>query len=586
MKKKSLILFCIFISSFSFSQNRNSDYRKKFTEGNYLVLEGNYVLALQNYLEAYAIDSSNANINYKIGYCYLKTEDDKGKALPYLKKAIANVSKTYDDVKPSQKSAPVHAYYYFGQALHYDYKFDEAIASYEKFKSFLRPKLESLLKDVDRQMEISNNGKALVAAPTNLVLKNLGNTVNSGYPDYSSILSPDEKTIMFTSRRTESSGGEKTDDGQFFEDIYIAYKKTDSTWTSPVSVGQNINTTSNEANLGLTADAQTILLYKDVNGGDIYLSKLDGTPQAMGSDINSPQWETSAFLTTDGNTLYFVSNRPGGLGGRDIWKSIKLPNGQWGSAQNLGAPINTPYDEESPYIHPNGNTLYFSSKGHQSMGGFDVFYATRNEKSNAWNEPLNMGYPINTTDDDVFYVTSSDGKRGYYSSIRPEGYGGKDIYMASLPEKKEEPLITTNLEINKDSSMKDGSTGVPSNKFIFETYFKYNVTQTDVNGKPFKDYINHLEELYKSKGAISLSIISSASKVPTKAYLTNNELSIIRKDKIKEQLITALKARGISIDKISFKEIQTIVDGPEYQQDYLTNRAIYEKYQFVRVSAN
>ncbi|MGZ4077961.1 MAG: SdrD B-like domain-containing protein, partial [Bacteroidia bacterium] len=452
MQKTLFILFSIIILNFSVKAQGKAEYRQKFTEGNYLILEGNYTLALQNFLEAYSIDSTNANINYKIGLCYMKTEINKNKALPYLEKAVKNTSKVYDDVEPTQKSAPINAFYYYGQALHFNYKFDEAIANYEKFKSFLKDKNADLIKDADRQIEISNNAKALVAAPINIILKNLGDSINSPYPEYSPVLSADEKTIIFTSRRPQGTGGDKTDDGQFYEDIYIAYKKDDSTWTTPVSISPNINTTTHEASVGLTADAQTLLIYKDINGGDIYFSKLDGNnwtfPAAMGSDINSPKWETSACLSPDGNTLYFVSDRPGGLGGRDIWKCIKLPNGQWAKAQNLGAPVNTPYDEESPFIHPGGNVLFFSSNGHKTIGGFDIFFSYRNEETNSWDKPANIGYPINTTDDDVFYVTSPDGKRGYYSSSsRPEGYGGKDIYMVTLPERKEVPLVLIKGEI-------------------------------------------------------------------------------------------------------------------------------------------
>ncbi|HLC83861.1 MAG TPA: hypothetical protein VJI69_08520, partial [Bacteroidia bacterium] len=446
MQKILVLFFSLAIFNVSLKAQGKADYRQKFTEGNYLILEGNYALALQNFKEAYAIDSTNANINFKVGLCYMKSETEKSKALYYLEKAVLNTSKNYNDLEPTEKSAPVNAYYYYGQALHFNYKFDEALANYEKFKSFLRSKNVDLIKDVDRQIEISNNAKLLVTAPMNIILKNLGDSINTPSPEYSPVLSADEKTIMYTSRRSTGTGMDKTDDGQFYEDIYISYRKDDSTWTTPKSVSENINSVSHEATVGLTADAQTLLIYKDWNGGDIYFSTLEGStwtaPQAMSSDINTANWETSACLSPDGNTLYYVSNRAGGIGGRDIWKCVKLPNGKWSMSMNLGAPINTIYDEESPFIHPGGNVLFFSSTGHKTIGGFDIFFSSKNEETNAWEEPLNIGYPINTTDDDVFYVTSPDGKRGYYSSSsRPEGYGEKDIYMVSLPERKEVPLV-------------------------------------------------------------------------------------------------------------------------------------------------
>ncbi|HEY0029582.1 MAG TPA: hypothetical protein VGC65_02395 [Bacteroidia bacterium] len=815
MQKILIIFFSIVLFTVTLKGQDKAEYRQKFTEGNYLILENNYALALKNFREAYAIDSNNANINFKVGLCYIKSETEKDKALYYLEKAVLNTAKNYNDLEPTEKSAPVNAYYYYGQALHFKYKFDEAIANYEKFKSFLRAKNADLIKDVDNQIAISNNAKSLCSAPINIILKNLGDSINTSSPEYSPVLSADEKTILFTSRRAGGTGMDKTDDGQFYEDIYIAYKKSDSTWSTPVSVSSNINSTTHEASVGLTADAQTLLIYKDSNGGDIYFSTLEGNswtfPQAMGSDINSPKWETSACLTPDGNTLFFVSDREGGLGGRDIWKCVKLPNGKWSRALNVGAPINTPYDEESPFIHPSGNVLFFSSTGHKTIGGFDIFFSSRNEETNAWEEPLNIGYPINTTDDDVFYVTSPDGKRGYYSSSsRPEGYGEKDIYMVSLPERKEVPLVlikgfilpvdgqqlppfleivaTNNetgivagvykpmvkdgsftiiippgsnytlsytndgqeffsevidvpasaayQEINKEVRLNGVRFGTPTatdtaattttttttnnasnevafvsvggkifdakdspyanlsvnllnskgdiikttttdelgwfifsdlpqneeyivaldendthiigkksyaefkdkegkvmktkkvagkiqltssktsikfkqnpnatavvnntttnsnnvvheplatvDKLNFQMNFKYNVTQIDVNDDAYKQFIANLVELANKNGKININLTSCASQVPTRAYKTNKELSIARSDKAKEQLLAALQEKGIDASKVNFVKMKSFVSGPQYNIDYLINKAMYEKYQYIKIAA-
>jgi tetratricopeptide (TPR) repeat protein len=730
MRKYLIVCLSALFSQIIVKAQDRSDYRQKFTEGNLLILEGNYVQALKNFLWAYNIDSTNANINYKIGLCYLKTITERRKALSYLEKAVSNTTKKYNDIEPTEKQAPVTAFFYYGQALHLNYRFDEAIANYEKFKSLLYSNQTDLLKDVNRSIEISNNAKMLVAAPIKVNITNLGDSINSPFPDYSAVISADEKTLIFTSRRPGSTGGDKTIEDEFYEDIYISYRKPDSTWTTPVSISPNINTVTHEASVGLTADAQTLLIYKDMNGGDIYYSTLDvsdqwSIPQPIGSNVNTSSWETSACLTPDGNTLYFVSNRKGGLGGRDIWKCVKLPNGKWSLAVNLGAPINTPYDEESPFIHPSGNLLFFSSNGHNTIGGFDIFFS--NAGDNGWETPINIGYPINTPDDDLFYVTSPDGKRGYYSSSsRPEGYGEKDIYMISIPERKEEPLVlirgkikgkidsdmsnlgiiaTNNVtgavvgtyrplkdgsftiiippgsnytlsyqddgtefysesievppgaayqEIEKAVNLKDVNvpqpkdslaihtgtpiTGHPDDKNLvlermtkpagskpgedkkekadtgtsqpgesknekekkakekeqlasvdklnFEMHFKYNITETDVNDTPFKEFVDHIMELYKRKGTISLTITSSASYVPTKSFGGNKELSQVRNNKIRDQLKKALKDKGVSEDKIVVTKVKTVVAGPAYKNDYLTNKAEYEKYQYVKVAAN
>lgn len=807
MKKYILLALAAFTMHSVLNAQSKADYRQKFTEGNYLILEGNYFQALKNFLEAYQIDSSSSNINYKVGICYLNTVTEKSKALYYLEKAVLKTTTKYTDLEPREENAPVNAFYYYGKALHQNYKFDEAIANYEKFKSYLKASQKDMIADVDRQIEIANNAKALVSAPINVVIKNLGDSINTAYPDYSPVLSADEETMIFTSRRPGSTGGDKTIEDQFYEDIYISYKKTDSTWTAPVSVSSNVNTFTHEASVGLTADAQTLLIYKDANGGDIYYSTLDGEnwtfPMAMGSDINSPSWETSACLSPDGNTLYYVSDRKeGSLGGRDIWKCVKLPNGKWSRSMNVGAPINTPFDEESPFIHPSGNILFFSSNGHKTIGGFDIFFSTLNEGN--WEAPLNIGYPINTTDDDVFYVTSPDGKRGYYaSSSRAEGYGEKDIYIITIPERKEQPLVLikgviipaegtqlpSDLEIvatNNETGivtgvykplMRDGSftiiippnsnytlsyqkdgqefysevmevpadaayqeinrelklkpvnfgqvvsvntkdstqqtansvvsyvtvegrlydeknnplnalkvnlmdakgniikttntdelgwflfnelpasgdyivaldeedphfiskksfaefkdekgnvlktknvgnkyqlvdnkktsvsfknnqkaiaaqkeqKGQPNHeqlasvdKLNFKMNFKYNVTQIDVNDGPYSEFINNLMDLYNKNGSINVSLMSSASTVPTRAFSSNKVLSVARADKAKEQLLEALKAKGVDASKINFVKVKSVVDGPAYNSDYILNRATYEKYQFIKISA-
>jgi hypothetical protein len=448
MKRKlffTITLLTFFGSSFAQQVAVKKGYKEYFTEGNFLILEKNFVLALKNFQDAYKIDSTSANINYLVGFCYLKTETQKSKALYYLEKAVKDVKRNYKDLEPMEKSAPVNAYYSYGQALHLNYRFDEAIANYEKFRSYLKETQKDLLKDTDRQIEIAKNAKLWVSAPVNVVLKNLGDSINSPYPDYSPVLSADENTLIFTSRRPGGTTDEKDDDGLFFEEIYISYKKKDDSWTTPVGISTNINTPEHEANVSLIADGQTLIIYKGTNGGDLYSCTLEENgwsyPIPMGSDINSKYWETSACLSPDGNTLFFVSDRPGGLGGRDIWKCQKLPNGNWGKAINLGASINTEYDEESPFIHPSGNLLFFSSKGHSTIGGFDIFFSQKDE-TEKWDEPKNLGYPINTTDDDVFYTSSVDGKRGYYaSSSRPDGRGEKDIYEMYIPELKEQALL-------------------------------------------------------------------------------------------------------------------------------------------------
>ena len=445
MKKYYLIIIGIL---FGFqllkAQLPSGSYSDYFKEGTFLLMEENYDMALKNFLQAYKIDSSSANINYNVGYCYLNSPTKKSLAERYLAKSITNITKNYSPDNASEKAAPPMAYLFYGKALHLNYKFDEANAQYDYFeKNYARDKENK--EDVAFLKMQTAYAKELVAAPINVKVENLGDSINSEYPDFSPVLSADERMIIYTTRRNTSTGGEKGPDGQYYEDIVVAYKDDNNIWSKPKPVSEFINTSGNEASINLTPDGQTLIVYQDIGkgGGDVFFSTWDGKDwsslQQFGSDVNSKYWETHACLSADNNTLYFVSDRPGGYGGRDIYRCVKLPNGKWSLAQNVGPTINTKYDEDGPFIHPDGITLIFSSNGHKTMGGFDIFVSII-EEDKKFSEPVNMGYPINTTGDDVFFVTSPDGKRGYFSSSKEGGFGEKDIYMMFIPDAKEKPL--------------------------------------------------------------------------------------------------------------------------------------------------
>lgn len=445
MKKRFLLLMAfIFGANIINAQLPSGSYSSYFKEGSFLMMEENFDLALKNFLEAYKIDSSSANINFNVGYCYLHSATKKALAERYLAKAIKDISKNYRSDDPSEKSASPLALFDYGKALHINYKFDEAIAQYDNFeKNYVKDK--EIKEEVEYYKMQSVYAKELVAAPINVTVQNMGDSINSEYPDFSPVMSADERMMIYTTRRNTSTGGEKTPDGQFFEDIVVAYKNENGVWSSPKSISPFINTNGHDAAVFLTPDEQTLVTFRDDNGdGNVYYSNWDGKEwsslQQFGSDVNTKYWETHACLSADKNTLYFVSDRPGGYGGRDIYRCVKLPNGAWSKALNVGPTINTKYDEDGPFIHPDGVTLIFASRGHKSMGGFDIFVSIM-EEDKKFSAPENMRCPINTPDDDVFFITSPDGKRGYFSSAKEGGFGEKDIYTMFIPDAKEKPLV-------------------------------------------------------------------------------------------------------------------------------------------------
>jgi hypothetical protein len=446
MKNIFTVLFLFVLCSVNAQTKGVGSYRELVQEGNFLSLEENYNMALQNYLDAYAIDSTSGILNYNIGVCYLNTLNTKFKAEAYLERAVKKVSNKCIIDDPMEKSSPPLAHYYYGQALHLNYKFDEELKEYESFEKYVGAKDKEWKKTISRDKDICTFAKIQMSAPLNVQISNLGDSINSQYPDYSPALSADERMLIFTTRRPTTTGGMKDDNGNYYEDVVVSYKDEKGEWTKPVSLSESINGNGMDAAINITPDGQTLILYRDGGdgmGGNIYYSTFDGTDWSpikdFGSDVNTKYQESHACLNADGTVLIFVSNRPGGYGGRDLYRCVKLPTGTWSKALNMGPVINTEFDEDGAFIHPDGRTFFFASNGHKSMGGFDIMVASLDE-NNQFSDVMNMGYPINTTDDDVFYVTSPDGKRGYFSSSKDGGFGEKDLYVVSMPEAKEKPL--------------------------------------------------------------------------------------------------------------------------------------------------
>ncbi|HTA61030.1 MAG TPA: OmpA family protein [Bacteroidia bacterium] len=461
MKVYNLIAFLCLSGIFSLNaQNDKDSFEKKFNmteeifskvyqggkEESVTYAKGGYAEAIPMLLSLYKQDPTNMNLAFKLGVCYRGSRRYKAQAISYFNQAVSAATDNYDGGFYKERKAPLVAYKYLGDAYHINYQFDKAIEAYQKYITVMSQNKnmnDKILTEINRDIEMCKTGQRLVANPVKIKIQTLGTTVNSTYADYSPVLSADQNTLFFTSRRTGSTGALKDDEGNFMEDIYMS-SRTTTGWSQATNIGAPINTESNEASVGISPDGQTILIYKDDNGdGNIYSTTLNGDtwgkPVKLNENINTKYWEPSAAFSADGNTLYFVSNRPGGFGGRDLYISKKTPTGDWAKAKNMGPTINTPYDEDSPFIHADGVIFSFSSNGHNTMGGFDIFNSILSNDS-VWSEVMNVGYPINTTDDDVFYVISPDGLNAYFSSFREGGLGEKDNYMLTFLDKKESPL--------------------------------------------------------------------------------------------------------------------------------------------------
>ncbi len=390
----------------------------------YSLGRGRYIDAVYFYREANKFNPNNAELNFRIGQCMLFTPE-KEHSLTYLEKAYS--------LKPS---VDTDILFWIARSHHLQHEFDKAIQKYKEFKNTLTPDLLALRgQEVDKYIYECQSGRELIANPVRVLINNVGPVINTYFPEYSAIINADETMMIFTSRRNNTIGGKRDPiDQKYFEDIYISYRK-DGEWQEPIHVGKPLNTKTHDATVGLSADGQTLLIYRgNTRGGDIFECKLKGNtwskPIRLNKNINTKFHESSASLSPDGKKIFFVSDKSGGIGGHDIYMSELGKNNQWGPAKLLPEIVNTPYDEEGVFMHADGKTLYFSSKGHNSMGGFDIFKTIH--ENGKWSKPENLGYPINTADDDVFFSLSASRRSGYYSSAKLDGYGDQDIYVITF----------------------------------------------------------------------------------------------------------------------------------------------------------
>jgi len=452
-----LIFFLITGSGLSYSQD---DAKRDFYIAEDLVDEGLFDSAIVIYKELLLLDSANANIYFKTGFCYLHTKLDKHVAIDYLEPAVQNVAKDAVSDDFYERRAPIEALYFLGQAYRINYEFFDAIDTLKYLKeNYISEDDNDFLSIIDREIQMCYNGIDLERHSLEIMVTNLGSKINTKWSEHSPVFSADESVLIFTSKREGSTGGVLTEEGQYDEDIYISYSNG-RTWSDPESIGDSINTAGHEASIGLSIDGQQLFIYKDDNGdGNIYISELYGdkwsAPRKMGSNINTRFRETHASLSATGKSLYFSSTRTGGFGGSDIYVVHKLPDGSWSKAQNLGPKVNTEFNEEGPYIHPDGVTLYFSSEGHSTMGGFDIFYTIIDHENRVCSTPVNIGYPINTTEDDVFFIPTPDGRRAYYATCNTGGYGESDICLITFPEREETNLsvMTGTLSLEGDGDL-------------------------------------------------------------------------------------------------------------------------------------
>ncbi len=410
--------------------------------------------ALELYQKAIAVNPKNNYTNFQAGAIYYSTDSVKIKALPYFNNCIKNSPAGVDDTI-------IDAYYYMGYCYMLEDKYDSSARCFRLYRNHLDPGRQNndAFNEVDRNLQICKMAPRLLkrtpdstaylisGRPQPTFIRNIGKNINTAYPEYSEIVYNNDSLMLFTSRRPTSQKG-KIDDltGHYFEDTYIARKDTNGRWLSPALFSSQLRIAPKKlhmATVAMSNDGNTLFIYRD---GAILMSKKSngnwGDPQDLSKDIKQLKnyFVPSVFITDDGSKLLMVSDVKGGQGGRDIYMCTKDSKGTWSEPKNLGPEINTKEDEDSPFMLPDDKTLFFSSKGHGGLGGYDIFVS--HLENGKWSRPQNLGAPINSAADDIYFSYDENDKKGYFSSSRIKGsYGDMDIYSYSF--------VCDNIEVTK-----------------------------------------------------------------------------------------------------------------------------------------
>ena len=423
MKRFTLLTFLVaqFISIDLFSQARIEN-KLTFYDAESWILFEDYKEALPEYLQLLKSYPNNSNLKYRIGQCYINTPGEKEKAIGYLEESVKNINPKYREGRFRETGAPYEALYHLANAYRINDQLDKAIETYMLFRKNMNTRIyDSVI--VNQQIQSCLTAKELMAKPFFVREKNIGNSINDKNSEYNPVISDDEKIMIFTK-------------GEAFYDAILYSVKTNGAWSSPINMNELLKVDRDIYPTSLSKDSKTLYLYNSAdydgnifstvfaNGGWSPISKLN-------DNINTKYWESHATISHDNKKLYFTSNRKGTLGGLDIYVSKIDSSGNWGPPDNLGPVINTPYNEDTPFLSEDDKTLFFSSRGHYNMGGYDIFYSTLLDNGE-WSVPLNAGYPLNSTDDDQFFKPVKDGYEGYFAKYNPNGFGKQDIYRIEV----------------------------------------------------------------------------------------------------------------------------------------------------------
>jgi Tol biopolymer transport system component len=397
--------------------------KETYEEGEDFFKSEDYKEAIYYFLKVVNEGFVSANLQYKIGVCYLNIPGDETKAVTYLEEASQHITTKYkNDI--SEREAPLHTLFYLGNAYRIDNQLSKALESYDKFVNSPGYDGNYNYDIVETEIKACERAKIIQDSPVEVSWDRLPDYLNTSMDDTKPAVSGDGNILVYLTPL------------KFYKAIYFT-RKVQGNWLPIENINPQILSDGEFYPTALSFDGKELYLVKEGKSNmDLYVSyfkDMKWTPAKPLRGINTDQDESSASISSDGKLLYFSSNRGGGKGGFDIYVSEKNINGEWGKPTNLGKIINTKQDDVSPSISEDGKTLYFSSKGHYNMGGFDIFYSE--VKNNKWDLPVNIGYPINTTNDNIDFKVIGNTKTGYLSKKMDKNSGSADIYFIDIKSK-------------------------------------------------------------------------------------------------------------------------------------------------------
>ena len=423
MIKRVVYLFVTIFFTISLSGQDNKNLQDTFLEAEFFLMNEDYSDALSYYLQLYEELPDNSNLAYSIGICYLNIPGKKNLSVDYLETASRNMSAKHKNGTINQVSAPYDALYDLAVAYRINYKFDNAKEAFVRYAGTLLSDDHENLDFINHEIKVCEMAKDLISRPVEYTEENIGELFNDDKANFNPLISADGKTFAYMVSLK-------------FYDAVMFSRLINGKWSAPINITPELQSDGDFYISCLSANGNLLFLSKDDNyNSDIFTSSFDGKSWTktvkLNRNINTKHWESHGFMSEDNNQLIFASTRPGGFGGLDLYISLKV-NGDWGPAVNLGPEINTQFNEDRPFLINNGKTLFFSSQGHENIGGYDIFSSDL-QSNGLWSNPKNLGYPINTPDDNYFFMPIGDGRSGYYSVFKELGsYGKEDIYKIIL----------------------------------------------------------------------------------------------------------------------------------------------------------